>query len=390
MDKNRMDHFASVLGNSTSRTKKASSFKAFGSKTGYYRPPIRTGDLIEGAHFANANFGQSFPDEFYIAPSKVRLDRLAERQLDEIAKKVGTISDEAFPNADQILSSSLGEILEQFAGKGKAEDGLVKVLKKDNKTGVLIQVAKKLNASKLDPITRAVLSRKNLYIYTAYRAILGLGVSDMEGIVSGIKESISKVKAELNRRLVRRVIEIRNLKASNELIQRIQSTLAEREISYAPGAVEAQIIELYNQYKKTGNVLSMIQEFLDLDKVEIPDGMDRDEVIAKMLDFLVEIGFAEEADGGQSEQEAQPEIPKDHFDKAIVEIGDHREKLLYDQGVFTYGQLANTSTADLKKILGAGVSDQILERIIGQASLINQGHFDRLLNLQEEMRNGGA
>jgi len=343
------------------------------SRSTFYDDIKRTKDLINITKGYRLN---PVISDFVIDPNRVKLHKSVGEILNLINKELRSFSKAKLPGQNDIIGTKLEELITQFKTLDKKADGLKHKLQTEKHTGVLILATKKINSSKLQPIDRELLSREGILMYLFSRAVFGLGVTDMDGIVSSVMSSLDKVTAYLNRLLVEEVINDQNLGASQAEMNLIKDQIENASLSYDTKSVNSTVLTLFKKAVTGGGILDEINEFLDSGMVQVPEGMDRNTIIDNMVEFLISIGYK----GVVEEPPVPPSIPKDNL-QIIKGIGPKRESLLNDNDIRTYGQLAALELATIQLIID-DVSDDELNAYIYGAMLISDGKFEEFLELQ--------
>ena len=169
--------------------------------------------------------------------------------MKEIDDKLLRLNQE--PSQEEISSEELYTILDTFNLALKPVNFLEGLLRQDGFTGQLIQAAKRIDRS-ISNVDRHLLSRDGILYYVAFRAIKGLGVEDVSGIVSNMLTSLDKVKATINRDLVERVITAQNLNVSEEDKTLLKDSISKIFISYEPDSVSPFIFREIEKLKEGG------------------------------------------------------------------------------------------------------------------------------------------
>ena len=261
----------------------------------YYQPIQRTGDLLKTASILANNGSSKLIPEFFIAPSRIKIGILPTRALNKLEKELHL---KELPDQADIVGLELYQLIKKYGTSKPDSENLLKVdLQQSGFTAEIIQAAKNLNQSRLEPCDREILSRSNIAMYTYYRAIKGLNVEDVQGIISNVYASLTKIKHHLNKVLVDMVLDEQNLNATPEERSILKKDMADIKLTYRQGEAEQLVIEKFQQLKSGGELVTAINEFLDSGLIKVPLYIDRETLVQNMTDYLIESGFSPKALG---------------------------------------------------------------------------------------------
>ena len=361
----------------------------------YYSKIDRTSDLLLGGGRTLTTKGNSLIlPNYYIAPSTVRFDTMVDEALYELNKAISAKM--ILPSGEQIISHSINEVLEGAAAaiKGGVTDSFQNYLQKAGYSGVLIKIASDINASRVDSFIRQALSNLGIFFYLAYRTMEGYEIKDASGVASHMMASIGLVQSYVNAALVDKVIKSKNLNATAIEVDRIKRYFDNREIDYSPGKPEEIIEDFFVSLKEGGSLFGLVRNFVNSDKVKLPTDVNRDELIKKMVNYLLDIGYVYETNAG-----ADPDLgkvldgigggnstlPADDFSGAIEGVGPAIEKRFLDAGIRRFVHLASLDNDKLRaKLNDKGITDYT--EIIEQAQLIAASKFEELIALQKKLK----
>ncbi|MEM9820547.1 MAG: hypothetical protein AAF985_05725, partial [Bacteroidota bacterium] len=392
----------------------------------YYPRIERIGDLAD-IHTIKEGAPINQP-EIRITPSRTPLDFLVLRSLDDLSSALNHINK---PTEDDIVKMDIQTLLQEYKSDESGQEVLKNVLEQAGFTGKLVQASKRLNTS-LSNVNRHIFSREGLLFYTAFRAIEGLKVEDVDGIITNMMASLEKIKAFINVDLVNRVIEEQHLDVSETELVAVQTKVAQQALPYAPGLVVPAILREVENIKRGGDLFDLVYAFLDSKEVQLPYGTDKSAVAAKMVNYLVEIGFqpqpADEVslsvklaiDSAKTDVEGQIKVLREVMEKqqtgmkeqlvkmqtqyeALVKevnelkkqnlVGDPLERIkgmdtfsklkLFDEGIKTFKALSKLKDEELGKVLPTIPYGYTYADLILQAKLIVSGHTKKLKSTQE-------
>ena len=360
--------------------------KVIGSKpmvSTYYKKIDRTRDLLKTASVATKKSFTLLASNYYIAPSSVTFDDMVEEAIYELNLLVTKMDP---PSSDDILNNSI--LANSIKYSTNAKNAIQGYLEKEKHTGVLVKVASELNASKLDALSRAILSEEGIFLYLSYRSIVGHEVTDSSGIASKVLSAINIVKSYINMSLVSKVIRKENLSVTDNERTHVERHFADTEIDYYPGEPSEVITDYIDRIKDSGSLYRMVMDFLTSNKVELPRGTDVDVLAEKMVNYLNSIGYVYQAnnggpsnDGGGSATNGQP----DDFDTAIKGVGPKNSDKFKEAGIKRFYQLAGFTNESLKERLGEQDSAVDYSNVIRQAQLIAESKFQELIELQNSI-----
>ena len=344
----------------------------------YYPKIDRTSDLLRTASSSTKTTFSLLTSNYYIAPSSVTFDAMVEEAIYELNILVVTMDP---PSKVDIITSGILENGEEYSSNKK--NAIKAFLEKEKQTGVLVKVASKLNASRLDAFSRAILSEEGIFFYLAYRAIVGHEVKDASGISAKILDALGVVKSYINAVLVGKVIASENLNVSDKEKTRVQNYFSDREISYNSGEPIKVIADYIDNIKSSGSLYQLVIDFINSDKVDLKRGTDKDALAQKMVNYLVKIGYVHKGENADANPILKNDEEADDFDKAIKGIGPKYNKKFEKAGIIRFHQLAKYKNASLKKALGEESSVFDYTNIIEQARLISESKFEELIALQK-------
>jgi len=298
------------------------------------------------------------------------------------------------PPGDVVISKSIAQVLEgPSETKGGAVDSFQNHLQKAGYSGTLIKVASDINASRVDSFIRNALSHQGIFFYLAYRTIVGNEITDTSGIATNMMESIGLVQSYVNTVLVDKVIASENLNATTGQIEKIKRYFENREIDYSPGKPSFIIEEFFVSLVEGGSLIGLVRSFVNSDRVKLPRDVNKDDLIQRMVDYLIGIGYVHQVEGTNDSPSEKSGPPMDTGDtgttqtdnlEAIEGIGPATQKRMVTAGIRRYAHLAELSNEELKQKLGdKGIKSY--SEIIEQAQLIASGKFEQLVALQKKL-----
>jgi|GEM_PF-3615538 len=361
--------------------------------TRYYPKIDRTSDLLLGSGHTLTTKGSSLMlPNYYIAPASVRFDGMVEEALSELNTVISAKM--TLPTGQLIISHTIREVLEGAAAiKGGVTDTFQNYLQKAGYSGVLIKIASDINTSRVDSFIRTALSKLGIFFYLAYRTMEGYEIKDASGVATHIMESIGLVQSYVNATLVDKVIKYNNLNATPEEIQKIKNYFDNREIDYSPGKPSEIIEAFFVTLKEGGSLFGLVRSFVYSNKVKLPTDVNKDELVKKMVSYLLDIGYVYETNVSQdvnlekilggSNGVSNP-FPADDFAGAIEGVGPAIQKRFLDAGIRRFVHLASLNNESLRAKLGdKGITDYT--DIITQARLIAESKFEALIALQQKL-----
>lgn len=260
----------------------------------FYPNLERIGDL------ANVNSAETGllinPNQIQISPSRNLLDPLAISALEELSNGLNSLK--AAPSRTNVLQLEIGELILEDQLEAAPNYLLRAKLEQEGFTGELVQASRRLNTS-LSDFNRQILSREGLFFYLAYRVIIGLEVSDVDGIISNMLSAIDVLRAYLNKDLVDRVIEDQSLEIDEAERVQLKDWLSDRAFSYAPGQIIPAVLREFDQLKKGMGLWTMVMTFLNSGEVKLPYGADKEKIAKAMIEYLLDLGYnPSEVDNG--------------------------------------------------------------------------------------------
>ncbi|OEK08219.1 hypothetical protein A8C32_01785 [Flavivirga aquatica] len=348
----------------------------------YYKKIDRTSDLLQSVSASTISTFNLLASNYFIAPSSVTFDDMVEEAIYELNTLVTKMDPPS--KVDIITESILQNGIDNSSNKKHA---IKAYLEKEKYTGVLVKVASKLNASRLDAFSRAVLSEEGVFFYLAYRAIIGHEVKDVAGISAKILDALGVVKSYINVALVGKVIASENLNVFGKEKTAIENHFSDREIGYNSGQPQKTISDYIDKIKSGGSLYKLVMDFITSGKVDLKRGTNKDVLAQKMVDYLTRIGYVHNENTTpptQNPDQGGSEIADD-FDKAIKGIGPKNNKKFEAAGIIRFHQLAKHDNISLKKALGEENSVFDYSNIIEQARLISESKFEELIALQKKI-----
>ena len=357
----------------------------------YYGNITRTSDLLIKSDGLSFSGNSLVKPNYYIAPSSVKYDTLVMDILYELDQKLQKPL--PLPSPETVLTSSISEILANALNNGNGSssgDTFQNYLQRSGYSGTLIKVASQINASRIDAFIRTVLSKTGIFFYLAFRTIEGNGIKDVSGIVSNMMDAVGIVKSYINTNLVDKVIQSQNLSATVAERTKIKNHFINREIAYSPGKPAEIIEEFFVSLKKGGSIFEWVRNFVYSDKVNLPRNTNKDELVQKMVNYLLSIGYVYQGgtnDSGFNSGDGSlgsGMVTPDDFSKAIEGVGPATEKRFIDAGIYRFVHLAELDNDRLKLIIkDKGTTDYT--DIIEQAKLIAAGKFEELIAFQKKL-----
>ncbi len=319
------------------------------------------------------------PSNFHIASAHAKYDNMVAEIIDNLNTKlkqpIHVTTDNILGDLEALIASSEGDKI-----KFKA------VLLKDGNTAVLTKVASRINTTSIAQSARAVLSKEGIFFYLAYRAIKGNDITDVEGIISQLLKSVSVIKTYINRELVNIVISNEGLSIDNEKLSNLKDVLQYQQFSYERGAPTRYIVKAVKDLKSTGDLPTMVLNFLDENQHSFSRDMNKRELANRMLKYLRGIGYKPQKTSFQRTDSYPTVVKPNKLDKLhfIEGIGEKNEEALHNAGIYTFNAIANLEEEELENIKGITLIQANAKYIIEQALLITQAEFDKLKKLQEK------
>lgn len=373
-----------MIKNGIQLNSRSNKFKLSGLGGLTYYPEIpRTSDLLKTAEFSvNASTNLQI-SKFYIAPATIRFDDHVEEALFELNKVLTSGIDE--PSSNDILNMSVQDIIVKY-GNDKAVRKLRDHLISEGHTGKLIRVASQLNASRMDQLTRAILSEEGIFFYLAYKAIIGHNITkDSKGIATNILESLGVVKSHINGQLVDKVIDKERLHVLDPDRDSIRATISKQRISYFHGAPSKAVRQLVVELKPVGKLEKLVMNFLNSGRVKLPKNTNKTELAQKMVNYLLKIGYNEdfvEAVNPPNNDPQDPGAAQTEDLEAIKGIGEKAKETLVNAGILTFSALAELDEDALKTILQDVQGGFDYDAIIDQAKLVADGRLKEFIELR--------
>ncbi len=362
--------------------------------TTYYDKITRTSDLLLGSGKLAVPGRTLVPPSYYIAPATTSFDDMVKEALYELntalSKKM------VLPDANTIVSSSIKNLLENSENTSNStKETFQSFLQKSGYSGPLIKVASEINTSRVDAFIRTALSNLGIFFFLAYRTIEGNGIKDTSGIATNIMESIGLVQSYVNTKLISKVIKNENLNVTQTEVTKMENYFKNREIDYTPGK-PTQIIEaFFVSLKEGGSLFGLVRDFVNSDKVKLPRDINKDELIKKMVDYLVNIGYVYDENISQDDNLLKSGLLPDagntfdntmvdDFDGAIEGVGAAIQKRFVKAGIKRFAHLASLDNNKLKTLLNdKGITDYT--DIIKQAKFIADSKFEELIAFQKNL-----
>ncbi len=348
----------------------------------YYPEITRTRDLLKSAEFSvNATTDLQI-SKFYIAPATIRFDNHVEEALFKLNKVLTTGIDK--PSSNDILNMSIQGIINEYKDE-EANNNLRNHLITEGHTGKLIKVASSLNASRMDQLTRAILSEEGIFFYLAYKAIIGHDIQkDAKGIGTNILESLGVIKSHINAQLVDKVIDKELLDVPEEDRKILRDAISEKRISYFPGAPSKAVRQLVAELKPVGKLQKLVMNFLNSGRVKLPKNTNKTELAQKMVNYLLKIGYNEDFVEVINPPINDPQDPggaQVEDLEAIKGIGPGAKTALVTAGITSFSALAKLEEDKLKEILKDVQGGFDYPFIIEQANLVADGKLKQFIEL---------
>lgn len=348
------------------------------SFTPHYYSKIKNIKDLSLNNLTTVNLGSIYKPNYYIAAPKVNYDATVE----EVIKNLEYLIDKRIevPLTEDILSFSLQEIVGKYK-KDSVDENIKSFLLKEGYSGDLIKVSQDINKSRIDSVTRKILSNENIFFFLAFKTIQGNGITDVKGISTNIIDSVGLIKSYINTEIVDKIITNSSLDVSGSEKAKIKRELKNKSISYLNGEPRKVVLDRIKKIKSGGSLYDVVLKFINDGKVKLPNNVNKNTIVQKMVDYLLQLGYTT---GETNEtEEIAPDKPDD-FAKSIDGIGGVINDALVNAGIVRFYQLASYSAQDLKSKLKLQTTSTDFEYIIKQAECIAEGRFDDLIELQNK------
>ena len=213
------------------------------------------------------------------------------RELDQLNDRLLRIKENRLPNAEEVISNDFTAILENKRLDKEQTNELLGALRADGNTAVLIETARRYDASLPDEVSRSILSREGIFNYAGFRAVFGLLVRDADGVLISLAEVVRGVMSYVNQQLLEAVIKENGLSVSQEIKKEVEEVLAAEEISYAPGKVVPRIIAEIDLVRRGQGLEGFVRDFLNEEQDNLPYGTDIETLVDQLVSQLVALGL---------------------------------------------------------------------------------------------------
>lgn len=246
---------------------------------------------VELATTAAEPRGRSLDLQIGISPSAHSLDERVSRELDNLNDRLLRIRSNRLPGPEELISNDFSKILGNKRLDKRQSDELLGALRADGNTAVLIETARRYDASLPDEVSRNILSRQGIFNFAGFRAVFGLMVRDADGVLISLAEVVRGVMSYINQQLLVAVIEERGLSVSKEVQKEVEEVLAAEEISYSPGKVVPRIIAEIDLVRRGQGLEGFVRDFLEGEQDHLPYGTDVETLVDQLVSQLVALGL---------------------------------------------------------------------------------------------------